>query len=157
MTTTKTPVTTEELEALATAPKRRGRPAGTGTTKAAKEPLTDEQKEARKAELESLKRQPEDGPITLDPPAEAEFPVLSLIEEANGVLEDIYGEDSEAARVAVEELAEAAGIAVDWDINGDELANLILDNEDELLIAAGVVYSDTMETGTEGTEEATEG
>lgn len=67
-------------------------------------------------------------------PEMAEAMVMTAKEEADSILDDIYDRDYEARNAAVQELCEEAGIANDPDINGDEINDLIIENEDTLRV-----------------------
>lgn len=59
--------------------------------------------------------------------------VMSTQEEAASILQDIYANDDDASYEAINALCEEHGIAYDEEVNGEEIYNLIIDNEDRLL------------------------
>ena len=61
-----------------------------------------------------------------------EFPRMSASEEADIILQDIF-DDADTMNAVLADLCEEHGIAFDWDLNGNEIDNLIIDNEDRLL------------------------
>lgn len=65
-------------------------------------------------------------------PNATEFPRLTASEEANIILQDIF-DDADTMNDVLHNLCEEAGIAFDWDANGDEIDALIIDNEDRLM------------------------
>lgn len=62
----------------------------------------------------------------------ATFPRMTASEESNLILQEIFEYDSEGMNLILNELCEENGIAFDWDSNGAEIDNLIIDNEDEI-------------------------
>lgn len=58
------------------------------------------------------------------------FPRLTASEEAHIILQDIFEYDAEGMNQILGDLCEEHGIAYDWDTNGDEIDNLIIDHED---------------------------
>lgn len=56
--------------------------------------------------------------------------VMTPQEEAESILDDIYGTDYESRNGAINELCADAGIANDPDLNGEEIHDLIIENED---------------------------
>lgn len=60
----------------------------------------------------------------------ATFPRMSASEESNLILQDVFEYDSEGMNLILGSLCEENGIAYDWELNGDEIDNLIIDNED---------------------------
>lgn len=62
------------------------------------------------------------------------FPRLTASEESNLILQDIFQYDSDGMNVILNDLCEENGIAFDWDLNGDEIDNLIIENEDEMIL-----------------------
>lgn len=65
-------------------------------------------------------------------PNATEFPRLTASEEANIILQDIF-DDADTMNDVLHNLCEEAGIAFDWDANGNEIDALIIDNEDRLM------------------------
>lgn len=62
----------------------------------------------------------------------ATFPRMSSSEEANLILQDIFQYDAEGMNAVLADLCEQEGIAFDWEANGNEIDNLIVDNEDQM-------------------------
>jgi hypothetical protein len=60
--------------------------------------------------------------------------VMTAAEEAASILDDIYDRDTESRDNAVQELCDEAGIANDPEVNGDEINDLIIENEDTLRV-----------------------
>jgi hypothetical protein len=65
-------------------------------------------------------------------PNATEFPRLTASEEANIILQDVF-DDAETMNNVLQNLCEQEGIAFDWDLNGDEIDDLIIDNENVLI------------------------
>jgi hypothetical protein len=65
-------------------------------------------------------------------PTAVDFPRLTISEESNLILQEIFEYDSEGMETVLNDFCEENGIAYDWDANGEEIDNLIVDNEDEL-------------------------
>ena len=63
---------------------------------------------------------------------------LTTAEEGLIILEDAFGDDYIIRDAAIEELCATEGIALDWEINEEEIYNLIIDNEDNLHQMANV-------------------
>ena len=69
--------------------------------------------------------------------ATAEFPRLTATEEAELILQDVFGEDEDDIKLSVlEALCSEEGIAFDWDLNGSEIENIIIEREDDLYTMA---------------------
>jgi len=66
-------------------------------------------------------------------PQATEFPRLTESEEANIILQDTFQYDADGMDAMLQLLCEYDGIAFDWEANGDEIDQLIIDNEDELI------------------------
>lgn len=64
--------------------------------------------------------------------ATAEFPTLTASEESNLILQDIFEYDLDGMNAVLEAFFADQGIAMDWEINGDEMDDLIVECEDEL-------------------------
>jgi hypothetical protein len=62
----------------------------------------------------------------------ATFPRMSSSEEANLILQDIFQYDAEGMNAVLSDLCEQEGIAFDWEANGNEIDNLIIENEDQM-------------------------
>lgn len=62
------------------------------------------------------------------------FPRMTASEESNLILQDIFQYDSDGMNVILNDLCEENGIAFDWDLNGDEIDDLIIENEDEMIL-----------------------
>lgn len=60
----------------------------------------------------------------------ATFPRMTASEESNLILQDIFEYDSEGMNTVLGSLCEENGIAFDWDLNGEEIDDLIIENED---------------------------
>lgn len=60
----------------------------------------------------------------------AVFPRMSSSEESNLILQDIFQTDSEGMNTVVGSLCEENSIAYDWELNGSEIDELLIDNED---------------------------
>jgi hypothetical protein len=58
---------------------------------------------------------------------------MTASEECNHILQDIFQYDAEGMNQIVGDLCEEHGIAYDWETNGDEIDNLVIDNEDLLI------------------------
>jgi len=63
----------------------------------------------------------------------ATFPRMSSSEEANLILQDIFQYDAEGMNAVLSDLCEQEGIAFDWEANGNEIDNLIIENEDQMV------------------------
>lgn len=63
----------------------------------------------------------------------ATFPRLTASEESNLILQDIFQYDADGMNTVLNDFCEENGIAFDWNLNGDEIDALIIDNEDELI------------------------
>jgi hypothetical protein len=55
---------------------------------------------------------------------------MSASEEANLILQDIFQTDAEGMSNVIGTLCEEIGIAYDWELNGDEIDDLLIENED---------------------------
>lgn len=66
-------------------------------------------------------------------PQATEFPRLTASEEANIILQDTFQFDADGMDAMLQQLCDDAGIAFDWEANGEEIDKLIIDNEDELI------------------------
>ena len=64
--------------------------------------------------------------------ATAEFPTLTASEESNLILQDVFECDQDGMNAVLEAFFADQGIAMDWDLNGDEMDDLIIEHEDEL-------------------------
>ena len=60
----------------------------------------------------------------------AVFPRMSASEESNLILQDIFQYDAEGMNTVLGSLCEENAIAFDWDLNGEEIDDLIVENED---------------------------
>jgi len=60
----------------------------------------------------------------------AVFPRMFASEEANLILQDIFQTDAEGMNTVMGSLCEENSIAYDWDLNGSEINELLIDNED---------------------------
>jgi ethanolamine utilization protein EutQ (cupin superfamily) len=58
------------------------------------------------------------------------FTRMSASEEANLILQDIFQYDSEGMSNVIGTLCEENSIAFDWELNGDEIDDLLIENED---------------------------
>lgn len=58
------------------------------------------------------------------------FPRMSASEESNAILQDIFQTDAEGMNTVIGTLCEENGIAYDWELNGDEIDDLLIENED---------------------------
>jgi hypothetical protein len=70
------------------------------------------------------------------------IPQMTIQEEADLIIVDIFGDDYSNRGLVIQELCEDNGIAYDPDLNGEEINNLIVDNEDTLRI----MYTDYLYT-----------
>lgn len=66
--------------------------------------------------------------IILDPPISS----MSSSEECNYILQDVFDCDSEGMNLILEELCKGNNISYDWEKHGNEIDNLVIDNEDAL-------------------------
>lgn len=66
-------------------------------------------------------------------PQATTFPRFTASEKANLILQDTFEYDADGMNAMLQQLCEDAGIAFDWDANGEEIDQLIIDNEDELI------------------------
>ena len=57
---------------------------------------------------------------------------LTTAEESNLILQDVFDKDSTGMDDIILELCEDNSIAFDWELNGDEIHSLIIENEDAL-------------------------
>ena len=60
----------------------------------------------------------------------ATFPRMSASEESNLILQETFEYDSEGMNIVLGNLCEENGIAFDWNSNGEEIDDLIIENED---------------------------
>jgi hypothetical protein len=81
-------------------------------------------------------------------PNATEFPRLTASEEANIILQDIF-DDADTMNDVLHNLCEEDGIAFDWDLNGDEIDALIIDNEDRLMTLVHGVPQEALEDASE--------
>lgn len=58
------------------------------------------------------------------------FPRMSASEESNLILQDIFQSDAEGMNTVMGSLCEENSIAFDWELNGAEIDELLIDNED---------------------------
>lgn len=68
----------------------------------------------------------------------AQFPRLTASEESDLILKNIFEYDKEGMNFVLESLCAEEGIPYDWETVGDEIDNLVIENED--LIA--LMYED---------------
>lgn len=66
--------------------------------------------------------------ILLDSPPSS----MSSSEECNYILQDVFEYDSEGMNLILEELCKGNNISFDWETYGNEIDNLVIDNEDAL-------------------------
>jgi hypothetical protein len=78
------------------------------------------------------------------------IPKMTIQEEADLIIGDVFGDDYGNRGIVIQELCEENGIAYDPDLNSDEINRLIIDNEDDLYMrytdhryAMGHVFSNT--------------
>lgn len=70
------------------------------------------------------------------------IPKMTIQEEANLIIADIFGNDYANRGHVINDLCEDNGIAYDPDLNGDEINELIVNNEDTIRI----MYADYLYT-----------
>ena len=63
---------------------------------------------------------------------------LTASQESDVILKDIFESDSEGMNAVMQEFCEDEAIALDWELNGPELDELLIENEDRIR----VLYSD---------------
>lgn len=69
--------------------------------------------------------------------ATLDFPRLTASEEAELILQDVFDEGEEDIQLSVlEALCAEEGIAFDWEANGSEIEEIIIEREDDIYMMA---------------------